>query len=257
VKRALAIIFIICVSAQAFSTNVKAPKPKNLIALAYKNPKVEKSILFIHGTPGSREAFSYYINDKSLRKKASMISVDRIGFGKIHTKAETSFEGHNISIFKTATNIFGNKKIICVGHSYGATLCLDLIARYPEHFEKAILIAGGANPHRKILRWYNYIAASWPVRALLSKSLMNSNKEMYGLKKELLKLEQKFKKIQASVVIIHGYKDKIVPYKDSTWLLKKLKENNVSASLKTYKSDGHFIIWKQEEKIKDDILKEL
>ena len=224
------------------------------MALAYNNPKAEKSILFIHGTPGSREAFSYYINNKKLRAKASMVSVDRIGFGKIHSKAETSFEAHNVSILKTVKSIFKSEKVICVGHSYGATLCLDLIARFPEKFEQAVLIAGGFNPNRKILKWYNYLAASWPMRLLLPTSFINSNKEMYGLKKELLTLEKRFDKIKASVLIIHGFRDKIVPHEDSIWLLKKLKENDVVASLKTYDSDGHFILWKKQEEITNDLL---
>jgi len=242
------------VNGGALAGDSKPMNPKNLTALAYKNLNVEKSILFIHGTPGSREAFSYYINNKDLRKKANMISVDRIGFGKFHTKAETRLQMHSISILKTATNILGKKKIICVGHSYGATICLDLIARFPQRFEKAVLIAGGFNPNRKILRWYNYIASAWPFRSVLSRFLMNSNKEMFGLKKELVKLEKRFDQITVPVLIIHGSKDRIVPFKDSTWLLKKLEAVGVQASLKIYKSDGHFIIWKQQEEISRDLL---
>lgn len=252
--RALTFLFLSLVSVFSFSSAELKLKPKNLTAIAFKNPKVDKKILFIHGTPGSREAFSYYINDKDLREKASMLSVDRIGFGKFHNQAETRLEMHSLSILKTAIYIMGENKIICVGHSYGATICLDLITRHPERFEKAVLIAGGFNPNRKILRWYNHVASSWPLRSLLPKSLINSNKEMIDLKKQLQGLEKKIKLVKTPTLIVHGLKDRIVPHADSVWLHKKLKTSGVEVSLKTYDSAGHFIIWKQQEKIKADLL---
>jgi len=227
---------------------------KNLTALAFKNLSAGQSIVFVHGTPGSSEAFSYYINDKQLRSKSSMISVDRIGFGKDKAPAEQKLAVHSQAVFHTAQNVLGRKKLICVGHSYGATLCLDMIARYAEHFEHAVLIAGAFNPNRKILRWYNHLAAAWPLRSLLSKFLMNSNKEMFGLKKELRVLESKFDKIVTPVTIVHGKKDRIVPYDDAVWLFEKLKEKNKAVNLSTYKKAGHFILWKQQEQIKKELL---
>ncbi len=40
------------------------------------------TILFIHGSPGSWDAFISYIGDEELGKHARMILVDRIGYGK-------------------------------------------------------------------------------------------------------------------------------------------------------------------------------
>jgi len=80
---------------------------------------------------------------------------------------------------------------------------------------------------------------------------------MYGLKKELLKLEKQFNNIKVPVFLIHGKKDKIVPYEDSLWLLEKLRSISVEAHLKTYESAGHFIIWKQHEAVVQDLLEQL
>src|SRR5450432_660270 len=39
------------------------------------------TIVFVHGTPGSWDAFEQYLGDKDLLQKFRMISIDRPGFG--------------------------------------------------------------------------------------------------------------------------------------------------------------------------------
>ena len=220
----------------------------------YQNPVLEQNIVFVHGTPGSSSAFKTYLEDPDMRKVASMISIDRLGFGKSSKEAVSSFEEHSLAIYETVSQVFKNKKVTCVGHSYGSPLCLDLMARYPDVFTKSVLIAGAFNHERKILRWYNKAARLWPVSAVLSRAFSNSNKEMYKLKEELRALSLKLPQIKNPVLILHGVKDRIVPFADSEWLYEKIKKNNILNDFNRYENDGHFIIWKNHESVKKEIL---
>ncbi|MFK7900144.1 MAG: alpha/beta fold hydrolase [Cyclobacteriaceae bacterium] len=48
-------------------------------------------ILFLHGAPGSSNAFDTYLQDSVLLSKATLVSVDRLGYGySNYGKAETS-----------------------------------------------------------------------------------------------------------------------------------------------------------------------
>src|SRR5665213_2489809 len=40
-----------------------------------------RTIVFVHGSPGSWDAFSPYLQDSTLRTRFRMISIDRPGFG--------------------------------------------------------------------------------------------------------------------------------------------------------------------------------
>jgi len=222
--------------------------------IEYQNPVLEYGTLFVHGTPGSRSGFERYIEDEDLRKVSSMVSVDRLGFGKTKSSAVTTFKEHSEAIYSTVHPIFKNKKVICVGHSYGGPLCLDLMARYPDLFVKSVVIAGAFNPNRRILRWYNSVAKMWPISAVLSRAFSNSNKEMYGLKAELKSLSEKLPQIKKPILILHGEKDRIVPFADSEWLYEQVKSNNLQNDFNRFQTEGHFIIWKSHDRVKQEII---
>ncbi len=218
----------------------------------FKNGTNDKNLVFVHGTPGNGEGFKEYLQEKTLRSKYNMVSVDRLGFGKSQKKVELSFDVQNAAIDDVVQKEFANKKVTCVGHSYGGPLCLKLLIDKPEIYEKALVIAGVFNPYRKIVRWYNNLASLWLVKWILPRDLSNSNKEMYNLKRELKKLEQDFSKLKGRVKIIHGVEDKIVPVGDGDWLYDKLKGKDVERL--RVKKAGHFIIWKDFDLIKEELI---
>ena len=224
--------------------------------LFYKVHKVElnkKNLLFIHGTPGDGEAFQAYLDHPKLKREFNMVSVDRLGFGRSQKKAELSFDKQNEAILKVVKKEFKDQKVTCVGHSYGGPLCLKLSIDHPEIFNNTVLVAGVFNPYRKILRWYNRAASIGLVSWFLSKGLRNSNKEMYGLKKELIRMEEDLSRLKTSTLLIHGTEDKIVPFGDSEWLSLRLPENKFK--FLKLKDAGHFVLWKQSDMIVDEVIK--
>jgi len=209
------------------------------------------SILFVHGTPGSLQAYEGYYNDPALQEKYHLVSIDRIGFGKSSKKSEGSLSVHAKSIISLLNEKWPQKKFNCMGHSYGVPVCLKMFILEPERFNAGLFFAGAVNPNRKILRWYNYLASTWVVKLFLSRGFENSNDEMKSLKKELFILEKDLDKIDKSILIIHGKKDSIVPFEDSEYLEKML----INAKLTIFSPEtmGHLFLWKQQEYLKEKI----
>ena len=209
------------------------------------------SILFIHGTPGNAKAFKTYYEDEEFKTLYHMISVDRLGFGDSTKEAETSLVKHADSVLDVLKNKWPDKNFTCIGHSYGTPICLYLFIKNPDRFNGGVMIAGVSDPSRKILRWYNYWANTWFIKLFLSKGFENSNVEMKALKRELYKLEPLLKKIDKKVLVIHGQKDKIVPFSDS----RHLKNNMINADLKVLSPEnmGHLLIWSKKEYLKSEL----
>ena len=224
---------------------------KELLSYIETGDKDKPSVLFIHGTPGNAKAFKAYYEDKEFQTLYHMVSVDRIGFGKSIKVPESSLVKHADSVLKVLKYTWPDKKFSCVGHSYGVPICLYLFIKDPSRFHGGVMIAGVSDPNRKILRWYNYWANTWFVKLFLSRGFENSNLEMKHLKQELYKLEPLLKTIDKKVLIIHGQKDKIVPFSDS----QHLKKNMTNADLKVLspKDMGHLFIWTQKNYLKNEL----
>lgn len=214
-------------------------------------------LLFVHGTPGDWKAFQDYIADPKLQERFNMVAIDRLGFGSSFArKPVTTFKEHSRAILTFLEDVFPNVRFSCVGHSYGGPLCLNLMHWQPSTFQDSLLVAGVYNPHRKILRWYNTVAKWRLVKPLLPLALKNSNKEMDALKGELYDLEKKIPQITQKVNLIHGEKDKIVPVGDSDWLSKQLNPRSMGEYVRP-KEEGHFVLWKQMDFIKQKIIEHL
>lgn len=211
------------------------------------------SIVFVHGTPGSKSHFKRYLRDEELQKRFNMLAIDRPGFGKSQSELLLNFKGQTKEISKLVQDNLPAGPVICIGHSYGAPLCLNLMIDEPQIFNKGLLIAGPYDFNRKILKWYNYLAKLPLLKYLVPRSLKNSNLEMYGLKEELRLLDSKLHRLQNAPDLLHGLKDGIVPVEDSDKLVKKLSHfDNINYS--RWDKSGHLVIWNNFEGVKALIL---
>ena len=70
-----------------------------------------RPVVFIHGTPGSWQAFAEYMADDALASKAYLISVDRPGFGKSgHKQMVTSLKQQAVFLQPLLQNENGNER---------------------------------------------------------------------------------------------------------------------------------------------------
>src|SRR5687768_17327875 len=91
--------------------------------------KKKSAVIFVHGSPGSLDAYLKYMNNEELLSRADLISYDRPGFG--HSEfgaAMTSLRGQ-ARILQGLMKELDYEHYFLIGHSYGASViiqaCID------------------------------------------------------------------------------------------------------------------------------------
>lgn len=212
------------------------------------------TILFVHGSPGSWNAFAGYMKDKELLGKYRMISVDRPGFGySDFGKAEPMEKQSELisTLFKEWQN---GKPFYLVGHSLGGPLIIQLFAENPGIIEGLVLLAASVDPaEEKKEGWRNMLDGAL-LRYLLPGAFRPSNRELIYFKKDVLTLQDKFEKVTCKVYIVHGTKDTFVPPGNAAYAAKKLV-NAASVDTTMIPGASHFIPWEHYDTIKKVLMK--
>lgn len=212
------------------------------------------TIIFVHGSPGSWNAFTQYMKDKDLLSKYRMISVDRPGFGNSDFgKAEPLKEQSALisSRFKEWRN---GKPVYLVGHSLGGPLIIQLYADNPGLTDALVLLAASVDPAEEKKESWRYIMNGGVMRYFMPGAFRPSNRELIYFKKDVYELEDKFAFVKCKVYIVHGSKDTFVPPGNAVYAAKKLVN---AASVETIMIDGanHFIPWQHYDTIKNVLMK--
>ena len=211
------------------------------------------TILFVHGSPGSWNAFSRYMQDKDLLQKFRMISVDRPGFGySDYQKAEPMRE--QSALISPLLELWQNgKPFYLVGHSLGGPLIIQLYADNPQRVEALVLLAASVDPaEEKKEIWRNMLDGPL-LRYLLPGAFRPSNRELVYFKKDVHGLQELFQKVRCRVIIIHGTKDSFVPVGNAAYAEKKLV-NAASVKTRLIENVNHFIPWNQYDLIRSELL---
>ena len=104
------------------------------------------TLLFVHGSPGSWDAFSQYLEDKDLLTKYRLIAIDRPGFGDSEFGNAKDLEDQSRLISPLLTLFKNNKPVYVIGHSLGGPMAVRLVADNPESFSGIVLLAGSVDP---------------------------------------------------------------------------------------------------------------
>jgi pimeloyl-ACP methyl ester carboxylesterase len=211
------------------------------------------TIVFIHGSPGSWDAFQRYLSDKDLLQKYRLIAIDRPGFGysdfgkALHLQEQTSVIG---AFLRTIIN---GKPLYITGHSLGGPLALQLCAEQSALISGAVILAGSTDPAEEKPEKWRPVLFSTPLNLLVPGALRPSNEELWYLKKDLLLLANDFPKISCPVYLVHGKKDMLVPFENAAYS-KKMLSNSRCVSELYFPEENHFIPWTQFEAIKQLLL---
>ncbi|OEE61821.1 alpha/beta hydrolase [Enterovibrio norvegicus FF-33] len=243
-KRMLALIcLIMCWSIYAATkTENEGSAPKQMsedVRVPQKisgNPLSAHRVIFIHGSPGSKEAYDDYLNHPSLQQ-IELVSVDRLGFGQSSMPVETSLKKQAESLLPL---LLDNKNTLLVGHSLGGPIALQLALLAPEHVDSLLLIASAFDPKLESPKWYNYIADTQLATWLVPDDMLRSNAEMMVLEHELEKLAaQDWASLTMPIVLVHGADDDLADPGNSYFAKQRLP----NASLKMLNNEGHFVLW--------------
>lgn len=212
------------------------------------------TLLFVHGTPGSWDAFQHYLRDSALLQHYRIISIDRPGFGysdfgnAMNLSAQTSI----ISAWMDSVN--NKKPFIIIGHSLGGPLAVKLAAARPQYTKAIVLLAGSLDPAAENPEKWRPVLFRTPLNLLVPGALRPSNEELWYLKKDLKEMTADYERITCPVYILHGTKDMLVPYSNVAYA-KKMFTKSAMVSVTTFEKENHFIVWTREKEITDLLMK--
>ena len=101
------------------------------------------TIYFIHGTPGSWDAFAGYLRDKDLLQHYRLISIDRPGFGYSDYGDAVHLQRQSELISPLFYKLANGKATYIVGHSLGGPMIIKLVADNPTAFSSMVMLASG------------------------------------------------------------------------------------------------------------------
>jgi len=216
------------------------------------NPE-NRMILFIHGAPGSLEAFTGFLNDPELRRKFRLMAVDRPGYG--HTDP-----GHPVTSLKVQADLLEPllmlnrhvEKPILVGHSYGGPVAASLAVQASQHVGGLLLAGAAMDPDQEKIFWVSRLICQPWLSPLLPGSILSANIEKLSHAEELTRMSSSWKKLSGPVTMLHGQKDWIVPVENVFFMERMM--TNAHKKIVIKKWVGHLIPWTHPGLIKQEIL---
>lgn len=246
------------------------------------NPEGCKTIVFLHGWPGSHELFEYQLNQLP-KLGYRCIGIDQRGFGK----SDKPFHGYGYDRLaddvRCVIETLNLHHVTLVGHSTGGSIAVRYMARHQEYqVEKLVLCAAAApslikrpnfpygsdeqniltmikdtyTDRPKMLRgfgenfFYQFISepfSEWFLHlGLQAAGWSTAQVEETWIREVLF---QDLGRIRVPTLIIHGIHDKIVPFELGE-IQKKMIRN---AKLLPFKESGHASFYDEKDRFNKEL----
>ena len=200
------------------------------------------TLFFIHGSPGSWDAFKQYLEDPDLLKKYRMVSIDRPGFGYSQFGEAKNLIEQSSIISPLINTLKNGKPFYIIGHSLGGPLAVQIAADNPDNIYGMVLLAAAVDHQEEPTEKWRGFLYNTPFQYLLPGAFRPSNTEIWYLKKDLIPLVDQFAKITCKVWIVHGDKDNFVSVGNAEYA-KKMLINAKSVHITILNGAPHFIPW--------------
>lgn len=211
------------------------------------------TLFFVHGSPGSWDAFKIYMMDTALLQHFRIISVDRPGFGYSDFGTARHLAAQAAMINTVILKENNNRPVHLIGHSIGGPVIVQLAQNHPEAFASLTLLAGSISPKDEPREYWRYLFMYTPLRLLMPGAFKPSNNEIMYFKKDLYGMDTGYAVLQLPVTFIHGDADKFVTVKNVDYGKKKLV-NNPGVKVIIIPGASHFIPWEHYGLIKSHLL---
>lgn len=211
------------------------------------------TLFFLHGSPGSWDAYKTYLTDLDLQKKYRLIAIDRPGFGYSNFGEAANLETQANLILPFIQSKNNNQPITLIGHSMGGPVAVKLATKKPELFKNLVILAGAIDPKAENPEKWRPVLMLKPIKYLIPGAFQPSNEELWWLKEDLKIMQTKLNKITSNVIIIHGTEDSLVPFSNVAFMEKEFINAQKIETIPIEKAD-HFIPWTHYEIIKKSLL---
>jgi len=146
------------------------------------------TLFFVHGSPGSWDAYKQYLEDTDLLAKYRMVSIDRPGFGYSQFGEAKNLTEQSGIISPLIDLLKNGKPLYIIGHSLGGPLAVQIVADNPGKFYGMVLLAAAVDKAEEPAeKWRGFVNNS-PFQYLLPGAFRPSNTEIWYLKKDLIGL---------------------------------------------------------------------
>ena len=209
------------------------------VSFLQMGPLNGRRIIFVHGTPGNAKGWADYLLDVPTGRH--YIALDRLGYGlskPIHAVVSLRRQARAVA---PLLNLGSGRKSIIEGHSSGASIALQTAIDFPDTVGGLLLLAGAFDPDLEEAIWFQPIGTFQPISRLLTRTINNANRELLGLKRELVAQADRLHQIRIPVAVVHGQMDPLVPIANLDYLQRMLK--NVRIQKVVLKHADHFIPW--------------
>ncbi len=212
-------------------------------------------VAFLHGSPGSADAFLSYLADTALSAVARLVSIDRPGFGYTEGfgRPEPSLERQAYAVQAVVEKIAPGQKVVLVGHSLGGPVIARFAMDYPQRVAGLVIVAGSIDPDLEEHPWWQAAVDVPPLRWLIPRSFWASNREIKLLEDELRKILPDWAAIRCPVTVIHAENDRLVPFGNVAFARRVLVNCSDYREITLPKGD-HFILWSRKDVVRKAIL---
>ncbi|MEO6168073.1 MAG: alpha/beta hydrolase, partial [Chitinophagales bacterium] len=162
-------------------------------------------VLFVHGAPGSWDAYMKYLGDSVLMHRAQLVSVDRPGYGKSGMgQSVTSIEAQAAMMKPILDSNKSGKPAILVGHSLGGPVIARLAMDYPDQVGALIFLAPAIDPDNEKIYAISY-PANWKIfRWMVPTVWKVTNDEKLSHVEELQKMVPLWPNIRIPCTYMYG-----------------------------------------------------
>ena len=248
------------------------------------NPHADKTILFIHGWPGSHDLFEYQF-DQLPKKGYRCIGIDTRGFGD----SSKPFEGYDYNRLaddvKAVVDALKLNNFTLAGHSTGGAIAVRYMSRHKGHGVSKLALFSAAAPslikrdnfpygvdkevvtniiqgtytdRPKMLRDFGDIFFFQHTTQAFSDWFFQLGLKAAGWATAAIAntwinevLFSDLEKIDVKTLIIHGIHDKVVPFELGQIQNQKIK----NSKLLPFKYSGHASFYDQKDKFNDELMK--
>ncbi len=211
------------------------------------------TLFFVHGSPGSWDAYKQYLADTLLLKKYRMIAIDRPGFGNSNFGKSENLATQSKISEALLSKIDNHKPIVLIGHSYGGPLIVKMATEFHKRYQHLVILAGAIDPNAENSEIWRQVLMANPIRYFIPGAMRPANDELWWLKYDLVLMKPNLKNITCDITIIHGTKDQLVPYSNVAFINATFV-NAKSIQTIAIENANHFIPWSHYEIIRDALI---
>ncbi|WNJ17389.1 alpha/beta hydrolase [Pontibacter sp. G13] len=211
-------------------------------------------LMFIHGSPGSWDAWAKYFRDEQLLAQFHLIGVNRLGYGESDPGLPESKLEIQARVFQPLLDQYaGESGAILVGHSYGGPVAARLAMDAPSQIRAVLLLASIMDPQYERRLGIQSTFRSPYLRWLLPPMLDMSNREIVPLKDELRLMVPLWDRITAHVTMMQGDRD-FLALKEHVAFAEHHLVHAASVKAIRLPEESHFLPWTQYDRVISEIL---